>query len=87
IIYLLATDGQKYVTDYNTLDEIEELVDPAQFYRANRQTLICKDAVESLQKHYTGKVEVKVTGHDAPVDVSREKAQEFKHWIEGDLVQ
>lgn len=86
IIYLLATDGQKYVTDYNTLDEIEELVDPAHFYRANRQTLISKDAVESLQKHYTGKVEVKVTGHDTPVDVSREKAQEFKHWIEGDLV-
>lgn len=87
IIYLLATDGQKYVTDYNTLDEIEELVDHAHFYRANRQTLICKDAVESLQKHYTGKVEVKVSGHDTPIDVSREKAQEFKHWIEGDLVQ
>ena len=85
IIYLLATDGQKYVTDYNTLDEIEEIVDAAQFFRANRQTLLCKAAVESLQKHFTGKVEVKAKGHEAiTIDVSREKAQEFKHWLEGD---
>ncbi|MCW3125474.1 MAG: two component transcriptional regulator, LytTR family [Bacteroidetes bacterium] len=87
IIYLLASDGQKYVTDYNTLDEIEELVDPVSFFRANRQTLICKSAVESLQKHFTGKIEVKAKGHDATIiDVSREKAQEFRHWLEGDSV-
>ena len=83
IIYLLASDGQKYVTDYNTLDEIEELVDPVSFFRANRQTLICKDSVESLQKHFTGKIEVKVKSHETIVDVSREKAQEFKQWLEG----
>jgi len=87
IIYLHATDGQRYVTDYNTLDEIEELVDPATFFRANRQTLICKGAVESLQKHFTGKIEVRSKGHDNMIiDVSREKAQEFKHWLEGDSV-
>ena len=83
IIYLLACDGQKYVTDYNTLDEIEELVDPVSFFRANRQTLICKNSVESLQKHFTGKIEVKAKGHEMIVDVSREKAQEFKQWLEG----
>lgn len=86
IIYLLSSDGQKYVTDYNTLDEIEELVDPVSFFRANRQTLLCKDAVESLQKHFAGKIEVKTKGHDMIIDVSREKAQEFKHWLEGDGV-
>jgi two-component system LytT family response regulator len=86
IIYLLSSDGQKYVTDYNTLDEIEELVDPVSFFRANRQTLLCKGAVESLQKHFSGKIEVKAKGHDMIIDVSREKAQEFKHWLEGDGV-
>jgi len=85
IIYLLAIDGQKYVTDYNTLDEIEELVNPANFYRANRQTLINKSAVESIQKHFSGKIEVKVKGHaDVVIDVSREKALEFKNWLEND---
>jgi DNA-binding LytR/AlgR family response regulator len=83
IIYLLSATGQKYVTDYNTLDEIEELVNPMDFYRANRQTLINKPAVELIQKHFTGKIEVKVKGYeDMPIDVSREKAQEFKTWLE-----
>ena len=82
IIYLLTTDGQKYVTDYDTLDEIEELTDPIHFYRANRQTLVAKAAVESLQKHFTGKVEVTVKGHNIIIDVSREKAQDFKNWLE-----
>ncbi len=85
IIYLLSTSGQKYVTDYNTLDEIEELVNPLSFYRANRQTLIHKSAVESIQKHFSGKVEVKVRGYaDMIIDVSREKAQDFKNWLEND---
>ena len=85
IIYLLSTSGQKYVTDYNTLDEIEELVNPLSFYRANRQTLINKSAVESIQKHFSGKVEVKVRGYaDMIIDVSREKAQDFKNWLEND---
>jgi DNA-binding LytR/AlgR family response regulator len=82
IIYLMATDGQKYVTDYNTLDEIEELTDPASFYRANRQTLVSKTAVASLQKHFTGKIEIKAKGHDMTIDISREKAQDFKNWLE-----
>lgn len=85
IIYLLATGGQKYVTDYNTLDEIEELVSPVSYFRANRQTLINKSAVESIQKHFTGKIEVRVKGYDDMViDVSREKAQDFKNWLETD---
>jgi DNA-binding LytR/AlgR family response regulator len=85
IIYLHSVNGQKYVTDYNTLDEIEELVNPVSFYRANRQTLINKTAVESIQKHFTGKIEVRVKGHDDMlIDVSREKAQDFKTWLEND---
>ena len=85
IIYLLSTDGHKYVTDYNTLDEIEELVNPVSFYRANRQTLINKTSVESIQKHFTGKIEVRLRGQeDAVIDVSREKAQDFKAWLEND---
>jgi DNA-binding LytR/AlgR family response regulator len=85
IIYLFTTSGQKYVTDYNTLDEIEEIVNPVSFFRANRQTLIYKGAVESIQKHFTGKIEVRIEGHEELViDVSREKAQEFKTWLEND---
>ena len=83
IIYLFTHDGQKYVTDYSTIDEIEELVNPAVFFRANRQTLLQIVAVDSYHKHATGKLEVSVKGNPLmPIEVSREKAGEFKTWIE-----
>ena len=85
IIYLYSTDGQKYVSDYDTVDEIEDLINPKRFYRANRQTLINKNAVVTIQKHHSGKIEAKIKGHDnLTVDISREKAQEFKAWLESE---
>jgi DNA-binding LytR/AlgR family response regulator len=83
IIYLFTHDGQKYITDYSTIDEIEELVNPAVFFRANRQTLLQIAAVDSYHKHATGKLEVSVKGNSLlPLEVSREKAGDFKTWIE-----
>ena len=83
IIYLLTTDGQRYVTDFNTVDEIEELVNPVSFYRANRQMLVNKSSVLNMTKHHTGKMELKIKGHESLIiDISREKAQEFRVWVE-----
>lgn len=83
IIYLLTTDGQRYVTDYNTLDEIEELINPVSFYRANRQMLVNKASVLTMTKHPTGKMELKLKGHEnIHIEISREKAQEFRAWVE-----
>lgn len=83
IIYLVTLDNQKLVTDYNTIDEIEEMVDPQKFFRANRQTIIRIDSVETYRKHDTGKIDVVMKcDNNLHIDISREKANEFKHWID-----
>lgn len=83
IIYLVTVDNEKLVTDYNTIDEIEEVVDAKYFFRANRQTIIHVDAVDTYKKHDTGKIEVHVKcDKNAHIDVSREKANDFKNWID-----
>lgn len=85
IIYLVTTDNEKLVTDYNTIDEIEEVVNPARFFRANRQTIIHINQVETYKKHDTGKMEVHLKcDKNLHVDVSREKANEFTAWLEGE---
>lgn len=83
IIYLVTVDNEKLVTDYNTIDEIEEVVNPSRFFRANRQMIIHVEQVETYKKHDTGKIEVhlKCDKH-ATADVSREKANEFVNWID-----
>jgi len=81
--YLYTFSGEKYILDYSTLEEIEELLDPRQFYRANRQFIIHINSIQSVKPHENQKL----TAHlKAPlkfeVDISREKAPAFKKWFD-----
>jgi DNA-binding LytR/AlgR family response regulator len=83
IIYLLNTEGKKLITDYRSLDEVEELVDPAIFYRANRQCLVHLPAIESFRTDHTSKLQLKLKSVKEEVPISKEKAAEFRHWFLG----
>ena len=80
---LVAADGRRFVVDY-TLEQLEQLLDPAQFFRLNRQLLAQANAVRRLHPHFGGKLLVEL--HPTPADevlVSREKAGAVKAWLEG----
>ena len=83
VIWIQTTDNQRLITDYNSLDEIEELLNPDNFFRANRQFITHKIAIESYRTHFTGKIELKlnVSTKDEIV-VSKEKAHQFRSWFE-----
>jgi DNA-binding LytR/AlgR family response regulator len=83
IIYLVNNVGKKFVTDYRSLDEIEEIVDPGLFFRANRQCLVLLHAIEGFRSDDTGKVSVKIKGnYFSDIIVSKEKAAAFRKWAE-----
>ena len=83
IIYLVTTDNEKLVTDYSTIDEIEEIINPKKFFRANRQSIIQIDQVETYKKHDTGKIEVHLKcDKSLHIDISREKANDFVNWLD-----
>jgi two-component system, LytTR family, response regulator len=83
LVYLVTTDKRKLVTDYKSLDELQELTNPARFFRANRQYIIHIDAVEGYKNHYTGKLIAKLKDPNSfELDISREKAPIFKTWME-----
>lgn len=81
--YLYTFSGEKYITDYVTLEEIEDLLDPDMFYRANRQSIIHIDGIQSIKPHENQKLTLTLK---APLkmeqDISREKAPSFKKWFE-----
>ena len=85
LIYLYTTEGKKLITDYKTLDELEELVDPSCFFRANRQCLVYLNAVASYRPHDNSKLLVVLKHPNETLEllVSKEKATAFRHWIEG----
>jgi two-component system LytT family response regulator len=80
---LVAADGRRYVVEY-TLEQLEALLDPALFFRLNRQVIAQLPAVRRLHPHFNGKLLVDL--HPAPSEdvlVSREKASALKAWLEG----
>jgi two-component system LytT family response regulator len=82
-VTLVATDGRRFVLDY-TLEQLEGLLDPARFFRLNRQIIAQLPAVRRLHPHFGGKLLVEL--HPAPAEeilVSREKAPALKAWLEG----
>ena len=82
-VTLVVTDGRRFVLDY-TLEQLEGLLDPARFFRLNRQLIAQLPAVRRLHPHFGGKLLVEL--HPAPTEeilVSREKAPALKAWLEG----
>ncbi|GAB3163738.1 LytR/AlgR family response regulator transcription factor [Telluribacter humicola] len=83
VIWLVTLEGQRLITDYASLDELDELLDPVHFFRASRQYTIRKEALEGYRTHHTGKLELIVTAApDETISVSKEKAPQFRRWFE-----
>ena len=83
LIYLINKEGNRFITDFRSLDEVEELVNPKVFYRANRQHLVHLPFIESYRGDDTGKLTLKLRGIKTDeLIVSKEKAAEFKKWFD-----
>jgi DNA-binding LytR/AlgR family response regulator len=81
--YLHTFAGERYLLDYDSLEEIEALLDPQQFFRANRQCIIHVDAVQRVKPHENQKLTVYLKAPlSMEVDISREKAPSFKRWLD-----
>jgi len=84
IIYLLHANGKRFITDYRSLDEVEELLNPVHFFRANRQHIIQLAFVDNMRTDEWGKLTVKMRGErQEEILVSKEKAAEFRRWFGG----
>ncbi len=71
----------KFSVDY-TLDELEAMLDPSVFFRANRQFIIAIETVQQIHPYFNNKL--KLTLKPTPDDevlVSRERATDFKKWM------
>ena len=82
--YIYLHNGEKYMIDYATLEEIEEVLDPKQFYRANRQFIINIDAVHMVKPVEGSKliIRLKEPNQKLEIDMSRLKSPEFKKWLD-----
>lgn len=79
--YLFTRDKRKFMIDY-TLDEIEQSVDPINFFRANRQSIVSSNSVMAVHPWFNGKLKIETKpDHNDHLVISREKACEFREWL------
>ncbi|MBN8678782.1 MAG: response regulator transcription factor [Chitinophagales bacterium] len=75
--------GKSPVVEH-TLDELESLLNPKDFFRINRNMLVSLGAIQKISPYLNGRL-VLETSPDlkSEVIVSREKVAEFKVWLGG----
>ena len=82
---LQSTDGRKYVVDY-TLEQLEALLDPTQFFRLNRAFLARQAAIHDIIHYASSRLQTILKPappeSEGPVLVSREKVSTFKSWLD-----
>lgn len=79
--FLYTLKGDSYHLPHS-LEELESMLDPQQFYRANRQYIVNFDAVRHVENDAARKLSVKLTVKTPdPVIVSKAKASEFLKWM------
>jgi two-component system, LytTR family, response regulator len=81
LIYLHTMTNERLISEHQTLDELEELLDPAVFFRVNRQYIIHIQSVAHVRSTHKGLlVELSLPGA-LSIEISREKATLFKNWL------
>ena len=66
-----------------TLEELEQQLDPKSFFRVNRQFIVHIDAIYKVSNHFNGKLKLEIKNSpETEIFVSREKAALLKNWLD-----
>lgn len=80
---IVTLTNQKYSISA-TMDDLEKVLDPALFYRANRQFLINRNAIANVERFFARKLVARMTVPSPEnILVSKAKVTEFLQWLEG----
>lgn len=80
-LVFLHTREQKYIVE-ETMEELEQCLDPAQFFRINRSYLIQVHAIAKIHSHFNGRLKLELnTIREEDIFVSRQRVAEFKAWL------
>ena len=79
---LVTKDKHRYTLNY-TLDELENLLDPLHFKRANRQFIVNIDAIHKIHPWFKGRLKLELIPHqNTKLVISAEKTKGFKEWLD-----
>ncbi len=82
ITFLVNLDNQRFPIN-NTLDEIDQMLNPDTFFRVNRKFITHFDAINEIHPYFKGRLKLKLSPHiEEDIVVSTEKSPIFKAWLD-----
>jgi len=79
---MMCFDGREYSVNHS-LEQIQQLLAPEQFFRLNRQYLINFHAIKEVELYFARKLLVTLfVSTPDQLLVSKEKVSDFLHWME-----
>lgn len=80
--FCYTNDNRSLILDY-TLEQLEEMLDPANFFRVNRKYLVSASAIADIISYTNSRLRLKLKGsNDDDIIVARERVQDFKEWLD-----
>ncbi len=80
--YLHTLDNRDYLLE-TTLEQLENELDPKEFYRVSRKFILPLKAIKEIQMYSNSRLKLILpTYKEDEVIVSREKVTDFKDWLE-----
>lgn len=81
LVYAGTTDNRQFTIDF-TLEQLQQQLDPTAFYRANRQFIVQRAAIQEVDFYFNGRLLLKVNPPaKEQILISKARVPEFKQWM------
>ncbi|MBL7814417.1 MAG: response regulator transcription factor [Saprospiraceae bacterium] len=75
--------NRKHIVEH-TLDELETMLDPKDFFRINRKIIVNVKAIQKISPHFNSRLKLNLTPqYRDEILVARERVADFKAWLGG----
>ena len=80
--FLVTNKGNHYLIDY-TLDQLETMLQPKNFFRINRKIILHIQSIEKVTTYFNSRLSItsKFLDSDSRI-VSRDRVNDFKKWLD-----
>lgn len=81
LVFAHLFNGDKEIIE-QSLDELMEVLDPQDFFRINRKTIINISSIDKIHPYFNRRLSLYFKPGQKNAIVSRERVQEFKNWLD-----
>lgn len=83
-LVMAVTRGKSALPMDYSLDHLEQLLNPTDFFRLNRKVIARIDAIGKINSYFNGRLKIELLPSvDEDIIVSRERVGKFKEWMGG----